>query len=130
MYFEGWLYRKAEENAHNEILAFLSMILGMNLLMGGLLMSLAVFGELTVLLHPYSLPPSFSAYSGFILSAVGFAVLSAGFIFVLYYSRKRLWYINEIQKPATRRKIASKTVTETLEEYTGKRKKKRGKGSG
>ena len=124
MSFEGWLHRKAEENAHNEILAFLLVILGVNLLMGGLLTNLIIFGELTVPLHPYRLLPSFSAYSGFILSVVGFAVLFAGFILVLYYSRKRLWFINEIAKSAIRRKIAPKTAIEILQEYAGKKKKK------
>ncbi|MDH5459793.1 MAG: hypothetical protein OEW71_01995 [Candidatus Bathyarchaeota archaeon] len=124
MSFEGWLHRKAEENAHNEILAFLLMILGVNLLMGGLLTTLIIFGELTVLLHPYRLPPSFSVYSSFILSVVGFAVLFAGFILVLYYNRKRLWFVNEIEKSAIRRKIAPKTAIEILQEYAGKQKKR------
>ncbi|RLI41098.1 hypothetical protein DRO59_07800 [Candidatus Bathyarchaeota archaeon] len=104
MSLEDWLHRKAEENAHNEILAFLLAVLGMNLLMGGLLMSLIVAGELRVLLNPYNLSPSFTAYSGFILSAVGFTILILGFILVIYYSRKRLWYISKIEECAGKRR--------------------------
>jgi uncharacterized membrane protein len=122
MFFEDWLHRKAEENAHNEILAFLLMVLGMNLLMGGLLMSLIVAGELTVILQPSSLPPSFTAYSGFILTVVGFFVMFAGFVLTVYYSRKRLWYISEIERLAPRRRIASRTASTILDEYAGKRK--------
>jgi uncharacterized membrane protein len=123
MFFEDWLHRKAEENAHNEILAFLLMVLGMNLLMGGLLMSLIVAGELTVILQPSSLPPSFTAYSGFILTVVGFFVMFAGFVLTVYYSRRRLWYISEIERLAPRRRIASRTASTILDEYAGKRKR-------
>jgi uncharacterized membrane protein len=123
MFFEDWLHRKAEENAHNEILAFLLMVLGMNLLMGGLLMSLIVAGELTVVLQPSSLPPSFTAYSGFILTVVGFLVMFSGFTLTIYYSRKRLWFISEIERSTLRMKIPPKTANTILDEYAGKRKR-------
>jgi hypothetical protein len=42
---ENWLHRKAEENARNEILAFLMIILGVNLLTGGLLAIIIAAGE-------------------------------------------------------------------------------------
>jgi uncharacterized membrane protein len=123
MFFEDWLHRKAEENAHNEILAFLLMVLGMNLLMGGLLMSLMVGVELTVILQPSSLPPSLTAYLGFILTVVGFFVMLSGFVLTVYYSRKRLWYISEIERSASSRRMVSRTANTILDEYAGKRRR-------
>jgi uncharacterized membrane protein len=123
MLVEDWLHRKAEENAHNEILAFLLMVLGMNLLMGGLLMSLIVAGELTVILQPSNLPPSSTAYSGFILTVVGFFVMFSGFTLTIYYSRKRLWYITQIERSSLRMKVTPKTANTIVEEYAGKRKR-------
>ena len=117
------MHRKAEENAHNEILAFLLMVLGMNLLMGGLLMSLMVAGELTVILQPSNLPPSFTAYSGFILTVVGFFVMFSGFTLTIYYSRKRLWYITQIERSSLKMKVTPKTPNTIVEEYAGKRKR-------
>jgi len=123
MLVEDWLRRKAEENAYNEILAFLLLVLGMNLLMGGLLMSLIVAGELTVILQPSNLPPSFTAYSGFTLTVVGFFVMFSGLTVTICYSRKRLWYISQIERSSLRMKVTPKKANTIVEEYAGKRKR-------
>jgi hypothetical protein len=47
----------------------------------------------------------------------------AGFVLTVYYSRKRLWYISEIERLAPRRGIASRTASTILDEYAGKRKR-------
>jgi heme/copper-type cytochrome/quinol oxidase subunit 1 len=123
---EDWMYRKAEENAHNEILAFLMTILGVNLLLGGLIVAILVAGELSwFLIFPYALPQKSSAYIGLILTFTGFLILSAGFILVIHYDRKRRWYIKEIEKSSLPKKWKKdyKTVNQILEEYVGKRKK-------
>jgi hypothetical protein len=83
-------------------------------------MSLIVAGELTVMLQLSSLPPSFTAYSGFILTVVGFFVMFAGFVLTVYYSRKRLRYMSEIERLAPRGRIASRTASTILDEYAGK----------
>jgi len=43
--YEDWLNRKADESAHNEILAFLVVIPGMNISIGGLIVTIMRFGE-------------------------------------------------------------------------------------
>jgi hypothetical protein len=66
---------------------------------------------------------SLTAYLGFILTVVGFFVMLSGFVLTVYYSRKRLWYISEIERSSLKRKIASRTASTILEEYAGKRKR-------
>ena len=126
---EGWLHRKAEENAHNEILAFLMIILGVNLLTGGLLAIIIAAGEPSWLLSfPYMPLQASPAYLGLILTVAGFAVLAVGFVLVMHYDRKRSWYIKEIEKSSMPKKwkTDSEIVDQILEEYSGKRKKTSG----
>jgi uncharacterized membrane protein len=122
--FEEWLYRKAEQNAHNEILAFLMMILGMNLLIGGLLVTVIVVGEPTLFPFIIQQPLSQSATLGFILTIVGFAILSAGFILVIHYDRERSWYVGETAKSTMfrKRKNPVRPINETFEELAEERK--------
>jgi type VI protein secretion system component VasK len=122
-----WLHRRAEENTHNEILAFLLIILGVNLLLGGLLAVIIVVGELSwLLIFPYKPLQTQSAYLGLILTITGFIILSAGFVLAVHYDRKRLWYRKEIEKSSIPRrwKTDIKTVNQILEEYVGRRKEK------
>ncbi|MBO3754640.1 MAG: hypothetical protein FGF53_07190 [Candidatus Brockarchaeota archaeon] len=48
---EDWMHRKTEGNAHNEILAFLITVLGVNLFVGGLIVVILVAKELSWLLN-------------------------------------------------------------------------------
>jgi heme/copper-type cytochrome/quinol oxidase subunit 1 len=123
---EDWLHRKAEENTHNEILAFLMAILGVNLLIGGLLVVIITAGEPSWLfIFPYTPLQTQSAYIGLILTIMGYIILSAGFILVIHYDRRRSWYIKEIEKSSLPKKWKTNidTVNQILEEYMGKRKK-------
>ena len=120
-----WLHRKADENAHNEILAFLMIIMGMNMLIGGLLVTLIVTGEPSLLIiFPIGPPLNPSAALGLILTIAGFATVSAGFILILHYDRKRSWYVGQIEKSTIHKekKDVLKSVDEILEEYTGKKR--------
>jgi hypothetical protein len=47
----------------------------------------------------------------------------SGFALTIYYSRKRLWCISEIERSALRMKITPKTANTIVEEYAGKRKR-------
>jgi hypothetical protein len=123
--YEEFLYRKAEQNAHSEILAFLMMTLGMNLLIGGLIVTIMAAGQLN--LFPYMLqqPLNQSATLGLILTLTGFSILLAGFILVINYDRQRSWHLSQIEK-STRlksRKITIRTPDEILERLTEEKKR-------
>lgn len=125
MSFEDWLYRKAEQNAHSEILAFMMIVLGMNMLIGGLVVAIMVSGEPLSFLFVAQQPLGYSTVVGLILTVVGFCILSVGFILVIYYDKERSWYLGEIDK-STRlknRKITVETTNDILEELIGKRRR-------
>lgn len=116
MSFQEWLYRKAEQNAHNEILAFLMMILGMNLLMGGLITTVITAGGSNLFFYVTQQPLSQSAVLGLALTITGFLILSAGFVLVVHYDRQRSWHLTEIEKStrSRNRKVTVRTPDEFL----------------
>lgn len=122
------MHRKAEENAHNEILAFLMAVIGVNLLMGGLIVVTIVAGEpswlFTFLYEPLQ---TSSAYLGLFLTFTGFLILLSGFILAVRYDRKRLWYIKELHKSSLHEKLKTShaEVNQILEEHAGNIKKKK-----
>lgn len=124
MSFEDWLYRKADQNAHNEILAFLMMIMGINLLIGGLVVTVITVGEPALLPFIIQQPHSYPAMIGFTLTLAGFAILAVGFILVVHYDRERSWYVGETTKSTMyrKKKPTTKTINETLEELADQRK--------
>ena len=120
---DGWienaLYRKAEQNAHSEILAFLMMVLGMNLLMESLIVTVITAGGPNLLFHITQQRLSQSAVPGLILTITGFLILSATFVLVVHYDRERSWHLKEIEK-STRlrnRKVTTTTADELVNEY-------------
>jgi hypothetical protein len=118
MLVEDWLHRKAEENAHNEILAFLLIILGVNLLTAGLMVTIIVSGgQEWWLFHLYWQLQTATINLGLILTIMGFAISSAGFILVIHYDRKKSWYRRQIEKSsiAEKWKMKPKSVDEILE---------------
>lgn len=118
MAFEDWLNRKANHYAHNEILAFLLMILGANFLVGGLVMTVVTTGE--VMAFPFFSQQSLNMASviGLVLSVTGVFVLLSGFFLVLHYDRKRKWHLAEIEKAGKfqNRKIRIAQAEEMLKE--------------
>lgn len=118
--------RKAEQNAHSEILAFLMMILGMNLLMGGLIVTSIAVGEPVWFTFLVELPMSGSAVPRLILTFVGFAVIIVGFMLVVHYDRQRSWFLREIERSSLikNRRITVQSAHDALEELVyGKEKK-------
>ena len=120
MSIEDWHNIKAEQNAQSEILAFLLMIVGVNLLMGGLIVTVMMVGE--PIINPFIIQQTlnYSTVLGLIFTIAGFSIISAGFILVIHYDRKRTWHIKEIEK-ATKlksRKISLKSTKEMLEELS------------
>ncbi len=126
MLVEDWLHRKAEESAHNEILAFLLIILGVHLSTAGLMLTIVVSGGQTWWhLSIYWQLQTSTASLGLILTTIGFGISSAGFILVIHYDRKKSWYRKQIEKSSIieKWKMKPKSVDEILEEYAGRRKR-------
>lgn len=122
---EDWLHKKAEEYAHNEILALLLIILGVNFLTTGLLVTLFSLGEEGLQLFlTFKQLQSATATLGLILAAAGFGVSSAGFLLVIHYDRKKSWYRRQLEDSSIMKKWKTevKTVDQILEEYVGKKK--------
>jgi len=101
-------------------MAFLLAVLSINLLLGGLVVTVLTVGQSTVL--PFLVVQSSSASSmlGLILTIAGFCLLCSGFILVVYYDKQRSWYLGEIDKSTQlNRKVMIKTAHDVLEEYNG-----------
>jgi hypothetical protein len=127
MLVEDRLHKKAEESAHNEILAFLLIILGVHFLTAGLMVTIIVSGgKEWWLFSIYWQLQTASTSLGLILTIIGFAISSAGFILVIHYDRKKSWYRRQIEKSSIMEKwkMKPKSVDEILEEYVGKKRKR------
>lgn len=99
MYFKDYLERKSDECGQNEILSYLTIVLGAVFLVGGLLVTVIVTESPNwFLLLPYELRSYRSSLLGLILTVLGFALISAGFILSVFYDRKRVWYLGQLKK--------------------------------
>jgi hypothetical protein len=116
--FEDWLYRKSEQNAHSEIMAFLLVVLSVNLLLGGLVVTVLTVGQQTLLPFLVVQTSGASSVLGLILTVAGFCLLCLGFILVVYYDKERSWYLGEIDRSTQlkNRKVKVKTAHDVLEE--------------
>ena len=95
------------------------MILGMNLLMGGLIVTVITAGGPNLLFYVTQQPLSQSATLGLALTAMGFFIPFFSFALVVHYDRQRSWHLKEIEKSSRtkNRKVAIKTADELLKEY-------------
>ena len=126
MSFEDWQYRQAEKNAHNEILAFLVIIMGINLLATGLIITIMTTGQ--PILLPYPIPQfiNLPIALGLILTDSGFAIIFAGFTLSIHYDKQRTWHLNEIDKSSKRQnwKVNLTTTTDQIIQELKEEKKK------
>jgi hypothetical protein len=74
MSYEDWLRRKADQYGHSEILAFLMIILGMNLLVGGFIVTVITTGQIMDLQFIIQHSLSQSSAIGLILTARALAL--------------------------------------------------------
>lgn len=96
------------------------MTLGMNLLIGGLIVTIMVMRQLNLFPFMLQQPLRQSATLGLILTFSGFSILSAGLILVIDYDRQRSWHLSQIEKSTKlkSRKISIGTANEILEGLT------------
>jgi hypothetical protein len=69
-------------------------------------------------------PMNSSAVVGLVLTQVGFCLLCAGFLLVVYYDQEKSWYLGEIEKSTKikNRKVTVRTAHDILEELVENRK--------
>jgi hypothetical protein len=90
---------KAEESAHNEILAYLTIILGATFLIGGFLETIIIAeSPQWFLMLPYQQLSHPSGVLGVILTILGFVLISAGFVLSVHYDRKKVWYMSQLEE--------------------------------
>lgn len=91
--------RKSEECGQNEVLSYLTIVLGAVFLVGGLIVTVVV-SEVPqwFLLLPYELMSRPSSFLGVVLTALGFVLISTGFVLCVFYDRKRGWYLDQLKE--------------------------------
>lgn len=90
---------KAEESAHSEILAYLTIILGAIFLIGGFLETIIIAeNPQWFLMLPYQQLSHPSGVLGVILTILGFVLISAGFILSVHYDRRKVWYVSQLDE--------------------------------
>jgi phosphatidylglycerophosphatase A len=101
------------------------MILGVNLLVGGFIVTVIMTGQIMDLQFVIQHSLSQSSAIGLFLTGIGFLMLSAGFVMVVYYDCKKSWHLGEVEKTekVKNRKITIRTTRETLEELTQEKRK-------
>lgn len=124
MWREEFWYRKAEENAHNEVLAYLTVVLGAVFLVGGLFITITVTENPTWLfILPYQMPSSRPAILALILTTAGFGLMLAGFVLAVHYDHRRSCYLNQVEKTTrNRRSFTPEEIREILKELGEKKK--------
>jgi len=124
MAYKDFLQIKVDEIAHNEILAFLMVILGMVTLVGGLLVTIVVVeAPRWFLIFPYQPLSQPCNVLGLILTLTGFILLSAGFVLVIYYDRKRSWATKQLEEFSHTDKSETvwDQIRQILEKYADKK---------
>ena len=99
MYFRDYLERKSEECEHNEILSYLTIVLGAIFLVGGLLATIIVAeNPHWFLIFPYEQLSHRSGFLGLVLMILGFVLISTGFILSIHDDWKRTWYLSQLKE--------------------------------
>lgn len=108
MSFNSFLYMKADDYAHNEIISFFVIILGMIMLVGGLLITIIVVQDPAWLLFiPYQQLMSHVGILGLLFSLTGLICLAVGFIMAVHYDRKRSWILHQLERSKPNQKNVS-----------------------
>src|SRR3990170_6584463 len=86
-----------QESRHNEMLGFLTIILGAVFLVGGLQITLVTVSNPEWFIYfPYKITPHPQSFLGLTLTILGFLQMTTGFSVVLYYSRRRGWFMKNL----------------------------------
>ena len=96
------------------------MVLGLNLLIGGLIVIVITTAEPNFLFYVMQQPLGQSQVLGLVLTLTGFLILLAGFAMAVHYDRQRSWHLKEMEKSNVIRntKVTIRTADELLKELS------------
>jgi len=112
-----YLHEKAEESRHNETLGFLIMLIGVNLLVGGILATVvSVENPDWFLFIPYKLNSHPYSLVGLSFASIGLVLLVLGIIFSVHSALQRSLYIDRLKE--TQKLEAERTGSEESSEIS------------
>lgn len=90
---------KVEEYRHREVLAYLTINMGVVFLVGGLLITVTLAENVSwLLIFPYEANSYTTSFIGTILGVFGFVLISGGFMLAFYYDREKLWFSKKLKE--------------------------------
>jgi len=94
-----YLHEKAEESRHNETLAFLIMVIGVNFLVGGIVATVVTVENPEWLLFiPYKLNSHPYSLVGLSFTSIGLVLLVLGIIFSIHSALQRSLYMDRLKE--------------------------------
>lgn len=99
MALRDYLHEKAEESRHNETLAFLIMVIGVNFLVGGIVATVVTVEDPEWLLFiPYKLNSHPYSLVGLSFTSIGLVLLILGIVFSIHYALQRSLYMDRLKE--------------------------------
>lgn len=90
---------KVGEYRHREVLAYLTINMGIIFLVGGLLIAITLAENVSwLLIFPYEPNSYTTSFIGTVLCVFGFALISGGFILVFHYDREKMWFSKKLKE--------------------------------
>lgn len=98
LYLE-YMRDKVQEYRHREVLAYLTINIGVMFLVGGLLIAVTLANNLNwLLIFPYDPNGHTTSFIGTILCVFGFVLISVGFVLAFHYDREKLWFSKKLKE--------------------------------
>lgn len=97
--YEEYMRDKVQEYRHREVLAYLTINMGIVFLVGGLLIAVTLAENLSwLLIFPYEPNSYTTSFIGTVLCIFGFVLISGGFILAFHYDREKLWFSKKMKE--------------------------------
>ena len=95
--FSEYLHEKADESRHNEIVGYLTVIVGSIFFVGGILLSVVTAENAGWFFNPYHLTASAYSLLALSLISVGVTLLGLGIAMGIHYAMERSWYMKKLR---------------------------------
>jgi len=97
--YEEYMRDKVGEYRHREVLAYLTINMGIVFLVGGLLIAVTLAENLSwLLIFPFEPNSYTTSFIGTILCVFGFVLISGGFILAFHYDREKMWFSKKLRE--------------------------------